>query len=173
MRVLDTETKFEGRIFSAEVRRYAGLDGGEYERQVAVHPGAVAIVAHDERCVHLVSQPREAVGEEALLEIPAGTMDVPGESELECAQRELAEEVGLAAARWEELRAFYPSPGWAEETTTIFLATELSETDGEPDEDERIEVVRWPLEELDRAIAEVKDAKTLIALLLLRERLLS
>jgi ADP-ribose pyrophosphatase len=172
MRKLGSETHFEGKIFSVEVRRYADADGGEYERQVAVHPGAVAIVAHDERFVYLVSQPREAVGEEAVLEIPAGTMDVEGESELDCARRELDEEIGMRAERWEELRAFFPSPGWAQETTTIFLATGLAPSDGVPDEDERIEVVRWPLDQLDRAIAEVRDAKTLIGLLLLRERLL-
>jgi ADP-ribose pyrophosphatase len=173
MRELRSETRFEGKIFSVEVRHYADAEGEEYERQVAVHPGAVAIVAHDERFLYLVSQPREAVGEEAVLEIPAGTMDVAGESELECARRELDEEIGMRAERWEELRAFFPSPGWAQETTTIFLATELSPSDGEPDADERIEVVRWPLEQLDRAIAEVRDAKTLIGLLLLRERLLA
>jgi len=172
MRALGSETRFEGKIFSAVVRRYAGPDGEEYERQIAVHSGAVGIVAHDQRCLYLVSQPREAVGEEALLEIPAGTMDVAGESELECAKRELDEEVGVRAERWEELRSFFPSPGWAQETTTIFLATELSASDGVPEDGERIEVVRWPLEELDRAIAEVRDAKTLIGLLLLRERLL-
>lgn len=173
MRELRSETPFEGKIFSVEVRHYADADGEEYERQVAVHPGAVAIVAHDERFLYLVSQPREAVGEEAVLEIPAGTMDVAGESELECARRELDEEIGMRAERWEELRSFFPSPGWAQETTTIFLATELTPSDGEPDEDERIELVRWPLEQLDRAIAEVRDAKTLIGLLLLRERLLA
>lgn len=173
MRELSAETAFRGKIFDVEVRRYRGPGGGEYERQVAVHPGAVAVVAHDERDLHLVRQPREAIGEEAILEIPAGTLDVEGESELECARRELGEEVGMAAERWELLRSIYPTPGWAEETTTIFLATGLSESGGEPDEDERIEVVRWPLEEIDRAVAEVRDAKTLIGLLLLRERLLS
>lgn len=168
---LSAETAFTSKIFDVEVRRYRDPDGGEYERQVAVHPGAVAIVAHDERELYLVRQPREAIGADAVLEIPAGTMDVEGESELDCARRELSEEVGMAAARWETLRAIYPTPGWADETTTIFLATELSPSGGEPEEGERIELVRWPLERLEEAIATVDDAKTLIGLLLLRERL--
>jgi ADP-ribose pyrophosphatase len=153
------------------VRRYRGPDGEEYERFVATHPGAVAIVAHDDEFVYLVSQPREAIGEEAVLEIPAGTLDVEGETKLECARRELSEEVGKAAEDWEVLREIHPTPGWADETTTIFLATGLSDSDGEPDEHERIEVIRWPLDELDRALAEVSDAKTLIGLMLLRDRL--
>ena len=59
-----------------------------------------AIVAHDESSIYLVRQPREAVSEGALLELPAGKLDVPGEERLECAKRELAEEVGKAAAEW-------------------------------------------------------------------------
>ena len=73
--------------------RYA--DGEPAEREVVAHPGAVAIVAHDDEHVYLVRQPREAVGEPALLELPAGKLDVEGETPLECAQRELAEEIGL------------------------------------------------------------------------------
>lgn len=168
---LSAETAFSGRLFDIVVRRYRSADGREYERQVVLHPGAVAVVAHDDRFVHLVRQPREAVGEEGLLEIPAGTLDVEGESELECGKRELAEEVGMAAERWELLRAIYPTPGWADETTTIFLATGLTEVGAEPDEGEEIEIVRWPLDDLDGALAEVKDAKTLVGLLLLRRRL--
>ncbi|MGE5407944.1 MAG: methyltransferase domain-containing protein [Syntrophothermus sp.] len=171
MRQLSAETVFAGRIFDVVRRRYRRGDGRGYEREVVQHPGAVGIVAHDDRFVHLVRQPREAVGEERLLEIPAGTLDVEGETELECAQRELAEEVGLAAERWESLRAIYPTPGWADETTTIFLATGLREVEAEADHDEEIEVVRWPLDDLGGALAEAKDAKTLVGLLLLRDRL--
>lgn len=168
---LSSETVYSGRIFDVERRRYRDPEGGEYEREIAVHPGAVAIVAHDGGDLYLVRQPREAIGADSVLEVPAGTMDVAGESELECARRELGEEVGKAAASWELLRAIHPSPGWAAETTTIFLATELAEGDGEPEAGERIEVVRWPLERLDEAIEASVDAKTLIGLMLLRERI--
>ena len=127
------------------------------------------MVAHDERFLYLVRQPREAVGEDALLELPAGKLDMPGESPIECAKRELAEEVGKAASQWRELKRFYTSPGFAEEEVTVYLATELEDTDAESDEEERLEVVAWPLEDLDRAIEECRDAKSLIGLLLFKE----
>ena len=66
----------------------------------------------------MVRQPREAVGEDALLELPAGKLDIEGETPLECAQRELAEEVGKAAGDWRELKRFYTSPGFATEEVT-------------------------------------------------------
>ena len=112
------------------------------------------MVAHDERFLYLVRQPREAVGEDALLELPAGKLDVPGESPVECAKRELAEEVGKAASEWRELKRFYTSPGFAEEEVIVYLATGLEDADAESDEEERLEVVAWPLEDLDGAIEE-------------------
>jgi ADP-ribose pyrophosphatase len=171
MEQVQSEILFDGDFVSVSRRRVRRASGEEAEREVVEHPGSVAIVAHDEACVYLVRQPREAVGEDALLEIPAGTLDVEGEGELECAQRELAEEVGLAAETWTKLHAIYPSPGYLSEKLTIFEATGLSERSGEADEGEEIEVVRLQLAELDAALAEIEDAKTLIGLLLLRDRL--
>src|SRR5690606_20483366 len=120
-------------------------------------------------------QPREAVGERALLEVPAGKLDEEGESPLECAQRELVEEIGRTASEWEEAKRFYATPGFAEEEeVTLFFATGLQEVDDhEPIAEERIEVVAWPLAELDAAIEECADSKSIIGLLLLRERLRS
>jgi ADP-ribose pyrophosphatase len=83
------------------------------------------------------------------------------------------EEIAKEAGRWEELEAFYTSPGFSDERVWLFLATELrdAEEETEPDEDERIEIVPWPLDDLDGALAESEDSKTLIALLwLARER---
>lgn len=152
------------------MKRY-GSEGREYERDVVEHPGAVGIVAHDERFVYLVSQPREAVGEEHSLEIPAGTIDPEDESPLACARRELAEEVGLAAEQWTRTQLIQMTPGYSNETLTLFEATGLSEVSAEPDEDERIEIVPLPLGELDRTLATLHDAKTLIGLLQLRAKL--
>ena len=150
--------------------RYA--DGGEGEREIAAVADAVTIVPHDGEAVYLVRQPREPVGEDGLLELPAGKLDVEGESPLECARRELAEEIGRSAREWVELKRFYPAPGFATETMTLFLATDLAPAEGHaPDPEERIEVVRWPLDRLDDAIAECVDAKSLIGLCLLRARL--
>jgi ADP-ribose pyrophosphatase len=170
MELLDSKTAYEGFVANVAIKRYRRAGGTEVERQVIEHPGSVAILAHDDEVVYLVRQPREAVEDDALIEIPAGTLDVAGESELECAQRELAEEVGLAAENWSLLKAVYPSPGFVSERATIFEATGLSAASSTPDEDEEIEVVRWPLADLDGAIAAAQDATTLVALLLLRQR---
>ena len=171
MERLDSEVLLSTAFVGVTRGRFRHADGNEVDRDVVEHPGSVAIVAYDEQCVVLVRQPREAVGEDGLLEIPAGTLDVEGESELECAKRELSEEVELQAERWTELHAIYTSPGVLSERTTIFAATGLSQKVGKQDDDERIEVVRLPLTEIDSALTEVDDAKTLIGLLLLRERL--
>jgi ADP-ribose pyrophosphatase len=138
---------------------------------VVGHPGAVAIVAHDDDSVYLVRQPREPVGVADLLEVPAGKLDIEGETRLECAKRELAEEIGRAAAEWHELKRFYPSPGLLEEEVTVFEATGLSEVEAEADADERLELVAVPLADLDRTIAECHDGKSLVGLMLLREEL--
>jgi ADP-ribose pyrophosphatase len=171
MEQLDSTIVFDGALFDVAAKRFRRADGGEVEREVVEHPGSVAILAHDDAVVHLVRQPREAIGADGLLEIPAGTMDVEGESERECAERELGEEVGLRAEHWERLHSIYPSPGFLSEKVTIFAATGLSERAAEGDEDERIEIVRLPLAEIDAALAEIEDAKTLVGLLLLRARL--
>lgn len=170
MDVLSSEIAFRGRVIQVAMRRYGRADGEEYERDVVEHPGAVGIVARDESHVFLVSQPREAIGAEASLEIPAGTIDSGDESPLACAKRELAEEVGLAAESWAELRAIAITPGYSDERVWLFEATGLSPVSAEPDEDERIEVVPWPLSELDRAIDQCEDSKSLIALLWLAAR---
>lgn len=171
MERIESKTVFDGLIAHVRRERWLHADGSIAEREVVGHPGAVAIVPYDDEYLYLVRQPREAVGEEALLEIPAGKLDVEGESKLDCARRELIEEIGMEASEWERVRSFYPTPGLAEEETTIFFAGGLSPVaDHAPDPDERIELVRWPRERLDEAIAESRDAKTLVGLLLFRER---
>src|ERR1700761_2109606 len=157
MELLESKLVYEGYGVNVEIRRYRRLDGTEVERQVIVHPGSVAILAHDEEFVYLVAQPREALEEDALLEIPAGTLDHDGESELECAVRELAEEARLAGAEWTELTKIYPSPGYISEVVTIFLATGLSPASGERDEDEEIDIVRLPPGELTALLPRIRD----------------
>lgn len=170
MELLETRPLHEGKHVDFLAKRYRHEDGGEVEREIVEHPGSVAILAYDEEFAYLVAQPREAVEEERLLEIPAGTLDVEGESELECAQRELAEEAELRAEQWSLLHVVYPSPGFLTEKVTIFEATGLSPASGERDEDEEIEIVRLPVAEIDRALPEIRDATTVIALLRLKER---
>lgn len=171
MEHLDTRPLHEGKHVDFVAKRYRRADGSEVEREIVDHPGSVAVLAHDEEFAYLVAQPREAVEEDELLEIPAGTLDVEGESELECARRELAEEAELQAEEWSLLHVIYPSPGFLTEKVTIFQATGLSPAGGERDDDEEIEVVRLPLAEIEEALPEIRDASTVIALLRLKEQL--
>jgi 8-oxo-dGTP pyrophosphatase MutT (NUDIX family) len=169
MERISSKTVYEGQIASVRIDEFRYPDGEVAEREIVVHPGAVAIVAHDDLHVYLVRQPREAVEEEELLELPAGKLDVEGESALECAQRELGEEIGKSAGRWTELKRFYTTPGFAQEEVTLFLATGLQQLDDhQPSPEERIEIAPWPLGELERAIDACSDAKSLIGLLLLQ-----
>lgn len=171
MEFLDKKPLHEGKHVNFVAKRYRREDGTEIEREVVEHPGSVAILAHDEEFAYLVAQPREAVEEDELLEIPAGTLDVEGEDELGCAKRELAEEAELQAEKWSVLHVIYPSPGFLTERVTIFEATGLSPATGERDDDEEIEIIRLDLSEVDQALPGIRDATTVIALLRLKEQL--
>ncbi len=133
--------------------------------EIADSPGAVAIVAVNAADrVLLVRQDRPATGGE-LLEIPAGLIE-PGEEPLGTARRELREETGLHGGRWRELACFWTSPGFARHRVTLFSAEGLEEGVPEHDEHEELEVVRWPLAEVEARLAQIEDAKTLAGLLL-------
>ncbi|HUA04254.1 MAG TPA: NUDIX hydrolase [Solirubrobacteraceae bacterium] len=166
-----SEVKWEGAIVRAGIERFRYPDGAEVTRDKVWHPGAVGILALDDDHVWLTRQPREVIGASASLEVPAGKLDVPGEPPLETARRELAEEIGKRAENWQELLAFYTSPGFSDERVWLYLATGLSDSpEVEADEDERIEIVPWPVAKLSEAIAQCEDSKTLVALLWLAAR---
>jgi 8-oxo-dGTP pyrophosphatase MutT (NUDIX family) len=166
---LDQQVEWTGKFIRAGTERFRHTDGAEVERDKVWHPGAVGILAVDQTAVWLTRQPREVIGATGSLEIPAGKLDVPGEPPLRTAQRELAEEVGLQAARWTELLDMYTSPGFSDERVWLYEARELSPAaDTEAEEDERIEIVAWPLDRLDDAITQCQDAKSLVALLWLQ-----
>jgi 8-oxo-dGTP pyrophosphatase MutT (NUDIX family) len=165
---IGSETAWEGRIARVRVDRLRYDDGREAEREIVEHPGAVAVVAHDGERLYLVRQPREAVDEQGLLELPAGKLDEEGEEPLDTAKRELAEEIGKGARSWEHLTSFYTSPGFADEECHVYLATDLYDERAEADETERIEIVEAPLVDLDDVIAGCRDSKTLVGLLWFR-----
>jgi 8-oxo-dGTP pyrophosphatase MutT (NUDIX family) len=168
---LGSEVRFDGKLIKAGIERYRHDDGAEVSREKVWHPGAVGIVALEDDSVWLTRQPREVIGAEASLEIPAGKLDVEGEQALETAKRELSEEIGRRAGHWERIVSFYTSPGFADERIELFLATEISEDPhAEPDASERIEIVRWPLARLQQAIDQCEDAKTLVGLMWLAAR---
>jgi ADP-ribose pyrophosphatase len=165
------EVKYEGKILTVREETFRHEDGEESTREIVRHTGAVGVVCHDGESIWLVRQPREAVDTPDLLEIPAGKLDVEGEEPLEAARRELAEEIGKAAAEWEHLHTFFTSPGFTDEACHVYLATGLSDASADADEHERIDIEVRPLAELDAIIDEVTDSKTLIGLLELRRRL--
>lgn len=170
------ETVYEG-FTTIRVDRLRGPDGDEFEREVAVHDSAVAIVPlFADGTVVLLRQYRHAVGQ-YVLEIPAGKLDVEGESASDAAQRELIEETGLKAERLEHLTTFLNSAGWNTERTTIYAGYDLTEQAPPDDfsaehEEADMEVVRLPLDEAVGAVHDgtITDAKTVIGLLLVAPR---
>jgi ADP-ribose pyrophosphatase len=166
-RTLHSERIYEGRIVSLRVDTVELPSGGKTKREIVEHAGCTAIVAVDsENNVLLVRQYRKPV-ERMLLEIPAGGIE-PGEKPLDGARRELEEETGFSAEKWEELSFFYTSPGFCTEFMHLFLATELKPLKRAADDDENIELVRVPLKKAYGLITsgEVCDAKSIMGLLM-------
>ena len=160
------------RLFSGHVIGLTVEQWGPNEREIVDHPGAVAVVPVDrDGNVVLVRQLREAT-RRWLLEIPAGGLK-PGEEPLDCGRRELAEETGLVGGTWTAAMAFWTTPGFCRELMWLYYAegVEPGRRWTEPDADEEIEIVRWPLAEVAARLTEIEDLKTLAGLLLyLRER---
>ena len=173
-RVVDTRVLHHGRYLTFQVDTIERADGSRGTREIVGHPGAVAILAiDDEDRVLLVRQYRVAVGE-ALLEVPAGTLDVADDGTIEdpdlAAPRELEEETGMRAGTWRRIARFYTAPGFASELMHLYLATDLRPADGErltPDDDEQLLVERMPWHDAVDAAerGEIHDGKTLVALL--------
>ena len=156
----DSRTVYDGKLFDVTVERW-----GEHEREIVEHPGAVAIVAvDDEGMVTLVRQRREAARKQ-LLELPAGTLE-EGETPLESARRELEEETGLTGGNWRELAGFYTTPGFCREYMHVFAAEDVTSGEASPEDDEDLELVRWPVSDIAERMSELEDAKTLAGLLL-------
>ena len=160
MRPDSSQVVYEGKLVDVTLERW-----GEHEREIVEHPGAVAIVPVDrDGMLTLVRQPREAARKE-LLELPAGTLE-QGETPLESARRELAEETGLTGGRWREATVFYTTPGFCRERMHLFFAEDLERGTAAPAGDEELELVRRPVREIPSCIDQVEDAKTLVGLLL-------
>lgn len=159
-----SEDVFRGRLFRVAVEEWQGAG----RREIVHHPGACAVVALTAAGeVVLVRQFRPAV-KRALLEIPAGVLDVAGEDSATCAARELLEETGYrASGPLEPLGPILTTPGFTDERIDLFLARDVQPGTPNPGEDEQIEVVLMALDEARAAIADglIVDAKTIVALL--------
>lgn len=153
-RVLDTELLTESPILAVRRDTLAMPGDTTATREVVEHFGAVAVVAlnHDDE-IAMVHQYRHSVAGR-LLELPAGLLDLRGEDELRCAERELHEEAGLAATDWSVLVDMVTSPGFCEEAVRVFLARDLRELDQPEAEFEEADMVaEWvPIEEATSAI---------------------
>ena len=169
--VLGSESIYKGKIFDVDIYdiRHGDL---EYKREIIKHNGSVVIVpVFDDGTVGMVRQYRYAA-EKFLLEIPAGTLHKDEDMELG-ARRELEEEIGVTAASLEKLTEFYVSPGFLTEKMYVYLATGLTETTQNLDEDEILSIERYSFPNLFEMIrdGEIQDAKTMCGLMLAGARL--
>ena len=169
-KVIASETIFRGRVIEVSVDT---VSEGEitYQREVVHHPGSAVIVpVFDDGTIALVRQYRHPAVR-YLLEAPAGTLR-RGEAPEAGAKRELEEELGVVSGRLEKLSEFFVSPGFCEEKMWVYLATELTETEQQLEDDEILEVVRIPFSQALSMITtgEIEDAKTIIGVMLAAPR---
>ncbi len=170
-RTLHSERIYRGKLVGLRVDTVELPSGRETRREIVEHADVVAIVPLDEQDnVVLVRQYRKAV-EKDLLEIPAGLIET-GESPLECAGRELAEETGYSAEAWEEMGGFYTSPGFCTEYVHLYLASRLAPASLEADYDEIIDVEHVPVYQVADIITSgrIQDAKSVAGLLMALNR---
>lgn len=170
--ILTTETVYQGRVVTLDVRRVRLPDGQEQKREVVRHQGAVALVALDEQQHVLLVRQFRSGAQQTMLEIPAGLLE-PGEAPEVCAARELQEETGYKPARLEYLGGFHPTPGYTTEYIHLYLATDLSEARLTGDVDEFIELESIPFTDALALIerGDITDGKTLVGLLRVARRL--
>lgn len=161
-----------GRVLTLNLEQVKLPNGSIAELEIAHHPGGAAIVALDAaNRICLLRQFRHAA-DGWITELPAGKLD-GGEPPLECARRELAEEAGVAARRWDHLGQFFSSPGVLTEIIHVYMARDLVPCESQPGEHEVLEA-RWvPMDEAFRLVGEARlqDAKTLIGLAWAQARL--
>ena len=165
-KTVSSEKVFEGRIIKVKVDKVEMPDGSTSTRELVEHPGGVGIVAltgNDE--IILVKQYRKPL-DKVIYEIPAGKLD-PGEHHRTCGIRELEEETGLSAKVFDYMGFIYPSPGFTDEVTHVYLAKELTQGETHPDDDEFLDVEKVPFERALKMVidGEISDAKSVFGIL--------
>lgn len=159
---IESKQLYKGKVVQLRLDTVSLPDGRTKTREILVHPGAAAIVPLMNEKLLLVEQYRAAVGRKTL-EIPAGTLE-EGESPEECAKRELIEETGFQASKWDTLTAYYPSPGYSSEIIHIFKASGLKSVS---DAEAELPIQYMELKEVQAKIktGEIMDSKTIIGVL--------
>jgi ADP-ribose pyrophosphatase len=168
-KVLKSETKFEGKVFSIRQDEVELPNGRTARLDIVVHGGAVTMIPVDEQNrIWFVRQYRHAAGL-TLLELPAGVANDNEQPEIG-AMRELQEETGMSAQKLEKLGEFYLAPGYSTEKMHVYLATGLQPAPLQADEDEFLDVVQIPVYRAFEMMysGEIQDAKSLAALALFR-----
>lgn len=164
---IESQRIFSGVVFDVDRDRLREPGGQEIIREVVRHVGgAGGLPVFEDGRVALVKQYRHPASKE-LLEIPAGKIE-GGEQPVECAAREIEQEIGFRAGRIEKLAEFYSTPGFCAERLYVYLATELTRSAQSLDHDEFVEVIYLPLAKAIKMAesGEIEDSKTIIALLL-------
>jgi ADP-ribose pyrophosphatase len=175
VRVISSKIAFKGPVFNVVTDEVEEPGNVRARRDVVRHSGSIVVMPVDDSGrvprVLLERQYRYAAGQR-MWELPAGRID-PGESRLAAAKRELLEETGYTAAKWQRALFFYVSPGFLDETMTVYLARGLKKGVAQPEEDERIAVRFFPLPQAVRMAMQGKivDAKTAVSLLWLEKKL--
>ncbi len=160
-------TLHQGRVFRLVNEKYTLDNGVTSDMDFIQHPGAAAMVPMlNQTEVVLIKQYRHAI-REFIWEIPAGTLD-PEESAINCAKRELIEEIGYSANDWHQLGTITPLPGCSDERIHIFLASELKPAKQDLDDDEMLNVHKMELSKALQMIlnGEIQDGKTISGLFL-------
>ena len=164
---VSSEKIFDGKVLHVRLDGITLPDGSEATREYCHHNGAVCVIpVTDEGEIVCVRQYRYPF-HEALLEIPAGKLDSPDEDPTEAAHRELREETGAICKKLTYMGLYYPSPAILDETIYMYLAEGLTFGETDFDEDEFIEIVKIPADELCAAILDgsIRDGKTQAAVL--------
>ncbi|BBJ28758.1 NUDIX domain-containing protein [Athalassotoga saccharophila] len=163
-KVLNSSKKFEGKILKLYVDEVELPNGHKSFREVVRHPGASAvIVLLDDGQIVLERQFRYPINE-ILWEIPAGKLD-KDEDPFECAKRELLEETGISALKWQKIGYIYTTPGFSDEKIHLYFASGISNGVRHLDEDEFLEIKYFKTEEVEEMIMknEITDSKTIAA----------